>query len=77
MLSTIFDSPGYAYDSMMMMIIAFKVCLGPGRPIRLGQVHSHMCNPSETSGNTVAMWLVKELAGCHDMASKNSWLAYV
>ena len=56
-----------------MMMIDFKVCSGPGRPISLGHVHSHMSNPSEKSGNTVAIWLVQELTDRHNVAAKDIW----
>ena len=49
---------------------------GPGRPIRLGHVHTHMSNPrkrNEKSGNTVAIWLVQELADRHNVAAKDIW----
>ena len=55
------------------MMIKFKVCSGPGRPIRLGYVHSHMSIPSEKSGNTVAIWLVQELTDGHNVAAEDIW----
>ena len=32
-----------------------------------------MSNPSEKSGNTVAIWLVQELIDRHNVAAKNIW----
>ena len=32
-----------------------------------------MSNPSEKSGNTVAIWLVQELTDRHNVAAKDIW----
>ncbi len=53
-----------------MMIVVIH-SLGPGRLIRMSQVHTHLSRPSEKSGNSIAIWLVEELAEHHNVAAKD------